>query len=151
MYIAEQGTKTYWPYCNSTLAYTKVVSSVVDYHKNLTKANIRVLIFRCPMAFLQISSSRMPLDFESLNYFFTYSVKICHSVQWRSWYVNSAHRYSSLDKRSESDFRWELEGVVCGWPDSRVCPWNFSSNFFSIGKSRKKLDRFAGTSAMCHT
>ncbi|KAL3745822.1 hypothetical protein ACJRO7_014864 [Eucalyptus globulus] len=39
------GTKTYWPYCNSTLAYTKVISSVVDYHKNLTKGNIRGLIF----------------------------------------------------------------------------------------------------------
>ncbi|KAI3437266.1 uncharacterized protein J3R85_005508 [Psidium guajava] len=39
------GTKTVWLYCNSTLAYTYVIDSVVDYHKNLTNANIRLLIF----------------------------------------------------------------------------------------------------------
>ncbi|XP_059453626.1 serine carboxypeptidase-like 18 isoform X2 [Corylus avellana] len=40
-----RGTKTFWQYCNSTLAYTQTVTSVVDYHQNLTNADLRALIY----------------------------------------------------------------------------------------------------------
>ncbi|KAI4380242.1 hypothetical protein MLD38_006457 [Melastoma candidum] len=39
------GTKKYWQYCNSSLAYTKDVTSVIDYHKNFTKSDLRALIY----------------------------------------------------------------------------------------------------------
>ncbi|XP_062159462.1 serine carboxypeptidase-like 13 [Alnus glutinosa] len=40
-----QGTKTFWQYCNTTLAYTKDVTNVVGYHRNLTNADLRFLIY----------------------------------------------------------------------------------------------------------
>ncbi|KAK9931523.1 hypothetical protein M0R45_018797 [Rubus argutus] len=41
-----RGTKTYWPYCNSTLAFTEDVTSVVSYHQSLSKrADLRALIY----------------------------------------------------------------------------------------------------------
>ncbi|KAB1212104.1 Serine carboxypeptidase-like 18 [Morella rubra] len=40
-----EGTKTFWQYCNTTLAYTKSVTNVVGYHRNLTNADLRLLIY----------------------------------------------------------------------------------------------------------
>ncbi|KAG7945026.1 hypothetical protein I3843_15G132300 [Carya illinoinensis] len=39
------GTKTSWQGCNTTLAYTEDVTSVVGYHRNLTNADLRLLIY----------------------------------------------------------------------------------------------------------
>ncbi|KAF3963198.1 hypothetical protein CMV_012387 [Castanea mollissima] len=39
------GTKTFWQYCNTSLAYTKEVASVVGYHQNLTNADLRALVY----------------------------------------------------------------------------------------------------------
>ncbi|KAK4564662.1 hypothetical protein RGQ29_006658 [Quercus rubra] len=39
------GTKNFWQYCNTTLAYTKSVTSVVSYHQNLTNADLRLLVY----------------------------------------------------------------------------------------------------------
>ncbi|PRQ37049.1 putative peptidase S10, serine carboxypeptidase, alpha/Beta hydrolase [Rosa chinensis] len=41
-----RGTKQFWQYCNTTLAYTKVATSVVSYHQILSKrADLRALIY----------------------------------------------------------------------------------------------------------
>ncbi|KAE8125970.1 hypothetical protein FH972_020729 [Carpinus fangiana] len=40
-----EGTKTFWQYCNTTLEYTHTVTNVVGYHRNLTNADLRVLIY----------------------------------------------------------------------------------------------------------
>ncbi|XP_062159357.1 serine carboxypeptidase-like 13 [Alnus glutinosa] len=40
-----EGTKTFWQYCNTTLDYTSTVTSVVGYHRNLTNADLRCLIY----------------------------------------------------------------------------------------------------------
>nr|POE86358.1 serine carboxypeptidase-like 18 [Quercus suber] len=39
------GTKHFWQYCNTTLAYTKSVTNVVSYHRNLTNADMRLLVY----------------------------------------------------------------------------------------------------------
>ncbi|KAF3942729.1 hypothetical protein CMV_030643 [Castanea mollissima] len=39
------GTKHFWQYCNTTLAYTKSVTNVVSYHRNLTNADLRLLVY----------------------------------------------------------------------------------------------------------
>ncbi|KAK4791591.1 hypothetical protein SAY86_032004 [Trapa natans] len=39
------GTKSAWLYCNSSLAYTENVKSVIPYHKNLTRSDLRALIY----------------------------------------------------------------------------------------------------------
>lgn len=41
-----QGTKSTWLYCNNSLDYTENVKSVIPYHKNLTRSDLRALIYR---------------------------------------------------------------------------------------------------------
>ncbi|XP_048497278.1 serine carboxypeptidase-like 13 isoform X3 [Beta vulgaris subsp. vulgaris] len=53
----QKGTKSHWTRCNRTLAYAHNLTSVVDYHQNLTMESIHALIyrisktrgFRCPI------------------------------------------------------------------------------------------------------
>ncbi|KAG2727717.1 hypothetical protein I3843_01G165700 [Carya illinoinensis] len=40
-----KGTKELWKMCNSSLSYTQEFSSVVSYHKNFTRAELRALIY----------------------------------------------------------------------------------------------------------
>ncbi|XP_040996609.1 serine carboxypeptidase-like 10 isoform X1 [Juglans microcarpa x Juglans regia] len=40
-----EGTKQFWQYCNTTLAYTTTVTNVVGYHRNLTNADLRLLVY----------------------------------------------------------------------------------------------------------
>ncbi|KAI6682582.1 hypothetical protein NL676_036463 [Syzygium grande] len=40
-----EGTKGVWNRCNSSLAYTKTVTSTVGYHRNLSTTNLRALIY----------------------------------------------------------------------------------------------------------
>ncbi|KAB1204248.1 Serine carboxypeptidase-like 18 [Morella rubra] len=39
------GTTGVWKRCNSSLAYTKTVTSSVDYHRNLSNTNLRALVY----------------------------------------------------------------------------------------------------------
>ncbi|KAK4605084.1 hypothetical protein RGQ29_013247 [Quercus rubra] len=41
-----EGTKDQWKMCNSSLSYTQEFSSVIAYHQNFTKAELRALIYR---------------------------------------------------------------------------------------------------------
>lgn len=46
IYDFKQGTIGVWKRCNSSIAYTKTVTSAVDYHRNLSNTNLRALIYR---------------------------------------------------------------------------------------------------------
>ncbi|PRQ37045.1 putative peptidase S10, serine carboxypeptidase, alpha/Beta hydrolase [Rosa chinensis] len=40
-----RGTKRFWQYCNSTLAYTQEVTSVISLHQSFTEVGLRALIY----------------------------------------------------------------------------------------------------------
>ncbi|KAF5448306.1 hypothetical protein F2P56_028854 [Juglans regia] len=40
-----EGTKTEWDRCNKSLAYTENVITSIDYHRNLTKKDLRALVY----------------------------------------------------------------------------------------------------------
>ncbi|XP_041010659.1 serine carboxypeptidase-like 18 isoform X2 [Juglans microcarpa x Juglans regia] len=41
----QEGTKTNWERCNKSLAYTENVITSIDYHRNLTKKDLRALVY----------------------------------------------------------------------------------------------------------
>ncbi|KAK4564666.1 hypothetical protein RGQ29_006661 [Quercus rubra] len=73
------GTKTSWQYCNSSLAYTEEVTSVVGYHQNLTKADLRALIYSGDH---DMSVSHIGTQ-EWIN-----SLNLSTDESWRVWSVN---------------------------------------------------------------
>ncbi|XP_030458784.1 serine carboxypeptidase-like 18 [Syzygium oleosum] len=74
-----EGTKGVWKRCNSSLAYTKSVSSSVPYHKNLSNTNLRALIYS--------GDHDMSVTYLG-THFWIFSLNLTLSDAWRAWYVN---------------------------------------------------------------
>jgi len=73
------GTIGVWKRCNSSIAYTKTVSSTVDYHRNLSNTNLRALIY----------SGDHDLSVTHLGT--QYWISLLNLTQyeiWRTWYVD---------------------------------------------------------------
>ncbi|XP_041010048.1 serine carboxypeptidase-like 18 [Juglans microcarpa x Juglans regia] len=73
-----EGTITNWERCNTSLAYTMNVITSIDYHRNLTKKDIRALVYSGDhdMAFPYVSTEEW---IETLDL----SIK----DDWRPWFV----------------------------------------------------------------
>lgn len=74
-----EGTKGVWKRCNSSLAYTKTVSSSVPYHQNLSNTNLRALIYS--------GDHDMSVTYLG-THFWIFSLNLTLSTAWREWYVN---------------------------------------------------------------
>nr|XP_023913727.1 serine carboxypeptidase-like 3 [Quercus suber]POF08972.1 serine carboxypeptidase-like 18 [Quercus suber] len=73
------GTIGVWKRCNSSIAYTKTVTSTVDYHRNLSNTNLRALIY----------SGDHDLSVTHLGT--QYWISLLNLTQyeiWRTWYVD---------------------------------------------------------------
>nr|XP_023924394.1 serine carboxypeptidase-like 18 [Quercus suber] len=92
LYVRE-GTKGYWHMCNSSLAYTKNILSTIDYHRNLSRTNLRVLIYCADldMSIPHIGTQEM---IRSLN--------LTLDDSWCAWFVDAqvagyTQRYKNND------------------------------------------------------
>ncbi|KAG7977216.1 hypothetical protein I3843_05G020000 [Carya illinoinensis] len=74
-----EGTKTNWERCNQSLEYTENVITSIDYHRNLTKKDLRALVYSGDhdMAIPYVGTEEW---IETLNL----SIK----DYWRPWFVN---------------------------------------------------------------
>ncbi|KAA8522752.1 hypothetical protein F0562_009086 [Nyssa sinensis] len=73
------GTVQFWKHCNSSLNYTNVVTSSVEYHVNLTSTGVRALIFSGDHD-LSVPSLATQEWIASLN--------ITLESSWRAWYID---------------------------------------------------------------
>ncbi|KAK9999363.1 hypothetical protein SO802_018966 [Lithocarpus litseifolius] len=75
-----EGSKGYWHMCNSSLAYTKNILSTIDYHRNLSRTNLRALIYCADldMSIPHIATQEM---IRSLN--------LTLDDSWRAWFVDA--------------------------------------------------------------
>ncbi|XP_050283204.1 serine carboxypeptidase-like 13 isoform X4 [Quercus robur] len=92
LYVRE-GTKGNWQMCNSSLAYTKNILSTIDYHRNLSRTNLRSLIYCADldMSIPHIATQEM---IRSLN--------LTLDDSWRAWFVDAqvagyTERYKNND------------------------------------------------------
>ncbi|KAK9274949.1 hypothetical protein L1049_022206 [Liquidambar formosana] len=88
-----EGTITTWKMCNSSLSYTEDFSSVISYHANFTKRDLRALIYSGDhdMSIPHIGTREWIL-----------SLNMTLMDSWRPWYVNAqvagyTEEYSSDD------------------------------------------------------
>ncbi|XP_010046975.2 serine carboxypeptidase-like 17 [Eucalyptus grandis] len=74
-----EGTKGVWNRCNSSLAYTKSVTSSVGYHQNLSTSNLRALIYSGDhdMSVTHIGTQN-----------WIYSLNLTLYDVWRPWFVD---------------------------------------------------------------
>ncbi|KAF8042582.1 hypothetical protein BT93_A1041 [Corymbia citriodora subsp. variegata] len=74
-----EGTKGVWNRCNSSLAYTKTVTSTVGYHQNLSTTNLRALIYSGDhdMSVTHIGTQN-----------WIYSLDLTLYDVWRPWFVD---------------------------------------------------------------
>ncbi|PKI50686.1 hypothetical protein CRG98_028923 [Punica granatum] len=74
-----EGTKGVWTRCNSTLAYTKTVTSSIPYHKNLSSTALRALIY----------SGDHDLSVTHIGtQIWIHSLDLTVYTDWRPWFVD---------------------------------------------------------------
>ncbi|XP_041019111.1 serine carboxypeptidase-like 13 [Juglans microcarpa x Juglans regia] len=73
------GTTGVWKRCNSSLAYTKTVTSSVDYHRNLSNTNLRALIYS--------GDHDLSVTHIGTQNWIRY-LNLTISEVWRAWYVD---------------------------------------------------------------
>lgn len=131
-----------WKRCNMSIAYTKTVSSSIEYHKNLSNTGLRALIYRWHIS-CSCNHNYPTVKFLIQSFTFIYisgniyseiskTVHIKLSLQWRSWHVCSTHWHPRLDPLSKFDKWWGLAAVVCRWSSCWVSLCKISQQFISF-------------------
>ncbi|GMY35362.1 serine carboxypeptidase-like 17 [Fagus crenata] len=88
------GTIGVWKRCNSSIAYTKTVTSSVEYHKNLSNTNLRALIYS--------GDHDLSVTHIGTQNWIRY-LNLTISEVWRAWYVDGQVA-GYTEKFSNSDF-----------------------------------------------
>uniref|UniRef100_A0A2N9IW73 Serine carboxypeptidase-like 18 n=1 Tax=Fagus sylvatica TaxID=28930 RepID=A0A2N9IW73_FAGSY len=88
------GTIGVWKRCNSSIAYTKTVTSSVEYHKNLSNTNLRALIYS--------GDHDLSVTHIGTQNWIRY-LNLTISEVWRAWYVDGQVA-GYTEKFSNNDF-----------------------------------------------
>ncbi|KAK4757261.1 hypothetical protein SAY87_007388 [Trapa incisa] len=96
-----EGTKAIWTRCNSTLAYTKTVTTTVPFHANLTKSAIKALIYSGDhdMSVTHIGTQN-----------WIYSLNLTLYSSWRPWFVDG--QIAGYTMEYISDYGFTLDYVT---------------------------------------